>query len=424
MSVDRSYHENVTGVHGERRGLPSRRELLIAGVAAIVASGASLLAPAPACAVTTQGPLYLSAINDGGPNATAITSATASTTFTVSQTGTGPALEVVTSANGEVAVMSAENAGSGPCVSVHVSNPQNAEGALLVQHDGLGEAIHAGNSGSSTDPVVRAISVGGGPAVSAIVDNVENYDAAISALTNNSSTGNAVMAVIDNADSGGAAVLAQTNGMGSGVEARSDKGYGVFAIGTRAPICLGIGNQAGAPMDPYHNYGEIYMDNTGVLFKVVTEGQPADEGVVQKAPEWVPFRSTVPITPVRIIDTRTGLGGVKGALPSAKVYNFKNIVGKNGIPTKAVGLVGNLTMVAATGSLDGLAWMAILPATRAAGSTYNPPTSSVNAAYNCLATANHFTVSLGQGAYAGQISIVTNAKIGLHAVVDITAYIA
>jgi hypothetical protein len=291
-------------------------------------------------------------------------------------------------------------------------------------HVGIGEAIHAENSAQSWIGSISAVSMGGGAAISAVVDNALSYDAAINARTNNSSTGNAVLGVIDNADSGGAAIVGQTNGTGSGVEARSDFGYGVMAIGGRAPICLGIGPSAGAPSDPHHIYGELYMDANGVIFKVVTEGQPADEGGVDVPPEWVPLRSTVPITPTRIIDTRTGLGGVKGPLSSARVYNFKNIVGTHGIPTKAVGLVGNLTMVAASGRLDGLAWMAILPATKAAGSTMNPSTSSVNAAYNCLATANQFTVSVGQGTYAGQISIVTNAKITLHAIVDITAYIA
>jgi hypothetical protein len=93
MSVDRSYQEDVTGVHGGRKGLPSRRELLMAGVAAIVASGASLLAPAPAFAITPLLPLNLGVNNDGGTSTTGITSAADGATFGVSQTGTGSALQ-------------------------------------------------------------------------------------------------------------------------------------------------------------------------------------------------------------------------------------------------------------------------------------------------------------------------------------------
>jgi hypothetical protein len=77
-----------------------------------------------------------------------------------------------------------------------------------------------------------------------------------------------------------------------------------------------------------------------------------------------------------------------------------------------------------TQRLDGASWMAILPATHAAGSSASDPgVSTVNAAYNTYATSNQFTVRVGQAPYAGKISLVFKAATKLHAIVDITGYI-
>lgn len=479
MSQPGSKRKDAMGRPDERDRTASltRREVMLAGVAAIVASGASLLSPSSAFAVTA--PVNLGVSNDAGSAATTLTSSSTNVTLGVYGTGaggnplsvessnvanfqsaalvttlgTGNAVEGVidnasSSANavqgttngdgsavqgtiqagGAGTAVSAYMAGDGTTLNAWVDNASNAQPVVSATTNGTGPALYAEtDNGQAASPTIQATAHGLGAVLDAEIVNVANSADAVSVST--VGTGSAVNGWIGNDMSGAAAVIGVTEGMGTGVQGQSNgDGYGVTAQGGRAPIWLVPGSSNGAPVGPNHVFGEVFVDATGALYKVVVEGTPADEGVTEKPAVWVPMLSTVPLdTPVRLIDTRTGTGGFKGALSSGKVYNFKNLRGAHGIPATAVGLVGNLTMVAASGTLDGAAWMAILPATKANGSLAPkgyPPTSTVNAPSGCLAIANQFTVAFAKGPYGGQISLVTNAKILLHAVVDVTAYIA
>jgi hypothetical protein len=186
-----------------------------------------------------------------------------------------------------------------------------------------------------------------------------------------------------------------------------------------APLRLDPNAATGAPASATGNLGELYVDSMGVFYKCVAGGGPGT---------WARMNSTVLLdAPKRVVDTRTGLGGVEGPLVTGTVYTFPSFFSFAGIPTQAIGLVGNLTMVAPTGKkLTGGAWMAIVPAAyanRTDTPAGYPGVSTLNAGVGTNAVANQFTVKVGTGTYDNRISIVKSGTMGLHAVVDIAGYI-
>ena len=145
----------------------------------------------------------------------------------------------------------------------------------------------------------------------------------------------------------------------------------------------------------------------------------------QTAGEWISLGQgvTVPIAPVRVIDTTDGTGGITGPLASGTtVHTSSAIAGTNGIPAGAVGLVGNFAISGVNGALlNGFGVATIFPAGEA-----TPPTANINAGANCYAISNLVTVGLGTGADAGKVSIVWGgggAVPDAHAFLDVTAYI-
>jgi hypothetical protein len=180
----------------------------------------------------------------------------------------------------------------------------------------------------------------------------------------------------------------------------------------------------GAPAAGSHAAGEIRLDHAQSLHRCLAPGTPGT---------WAPMRSMAFLTqPRRVIDTRTGLGvagGVAGPLIKDRIYTFPSFLGVAAIAAQAVGVVGNLTMVAQSGrNLEGRAWMAIVPGFYADGtsrpSSY-PGVSTVNAGVGTDAIANQFTCKLGTGPRAGQISIVWSGSstVNVHAVVDVAAFL-
>ncbi len=119
--------------------------------------------------------------------------------------------------------------------------------------------------------------------------------------------------------------------------------------------------------------------------------------------------------PARIIDTRTGAGGVTGLRAANTMTTWGPFPGTNGLPTDAIGIVGNVTVTSFTGQ----GFLAVIPA----GATYDPNTSPSTMNYTTSwAWANAFTVGFGVGANAGKISIYVGS-IATHVIVDIVAYI-
>ena len=120
------------------------------------------------------------------------------------------------------------------------------------------------------------------------------------------------------------------------------------------------------------------------------------------ADAWVPVNSTVQITPVRVIDTVTGAGGITGPLvPGGTVHTSSIIAGTNGIPASATGIVGNFAISGVNGALlNGYGVATIFPAGAA-----TPATASINAGNGCFADSNGVSVGFGLG---GRVSMVWN----------------
>ncbi len=119
--------------------------------------------------------------------------------------------------------------------------------------------------------------------------------------------------------------------------------------------------------------------------------------------------SYVPITPVRVADSRTPLG-VPGILQANVPQSF--LVGGFGvIPSDAVAVTGNVTVVGQTAA----GYLSVTPVSTAA-----PTTSTINFPIGDV-RANNFTTPLGPG---GTLAVVYKAAAGKksHVIVDITGY--
>jgi hypothetical protein len=126
---------------------------------------------------------------------------------------------------------------------------------------------------------------------------------------------------------------------------------------------------------------------------------------------WPPTPSSyVPVTPARILDTRTG-NGLSGAFVARTVRAFQ-VAGRGGVPAGASAVTGNLTV---TGQ-NAAGWLTIGPDASSIGSfsTLNFPVGDNR--------ANGVTVSLGPG---GTLSVVydgTPTGATTHVIFDVTGY--
>jgi hypothetical protein len=204
---------------------------------------------------------------------------------------------------------------------------------------------------------------------------------------------------------------------GIGVTGESDVGYGVvggsggidlaaLGNGRLLQLTLPDGLLANPPAGPpnYHpNDFEQVRDGNGVIWV----SQPAPQGSPATA-FWRRLNTMIPMTPVRVIDTRSGLGGV-GGIQAAGTTQTWTIAGGNGVPTNAVGLAGNLTAAAYSAS----GYLAIFP-----GGTTWPGNSTVNFSPASYAWANFFVVLFGAG---GTVSIYMGATS--HVVMDVIGFL-
>jgi hypothetical protein len=207
---------------------------------------------------------------------------------------------------------------------------------------------------------------------------------------------------------------------GIGITGESDLGYGV--VGGSGGIDLAaLGNgrilQLALPVDPpsllsnppagppnyVPNDFEQVRDGNGVIW--VSHQAPAGSPF---AAYWRRLNTMIPITPARVVDTRSGLGGVNGIQSVGSTQTWA-LVGVNGIPANAVGLVGNLT--AAGYSASG--YLAIFP-----GGTAWPGNSTVNFSPASSAWANFFVVLFGA---RGDVSVYMGATS--HVILDVAGYV-
>jgi hypothetical protein len=225
-------------------------------------------------------------------------------------------------------------------------------------------------------------------------------------------------------------------GIGVGVLGASDTGYGVLgesgsgfdltAFGTGRVFQFSITDNLGNPLagppsftpaqPPNFPGGELVRDMNSILW--------ASRSTGTLAAAWRRL-NTIRVDaangsngffqPVRIIDTRTGAGGVTGIRAANTMTTWGPFPGTNGLPTDAIGIVGNVTVTSFTGQ----GFCAVIPA----GATYDPNTSPSTMNYTTSwAWANAFTVGFGVGANAGKISIYVGS-IATHVIVDVVAYI-
>jgi hypothetical protein len=127
--------------------------------------------------------------------------------------------------------------------------------------------------------------------------------------------------------------------------------------------------------------------------------------------------------PVRIIDNRDGTGLTGSGLTAGQklqagvTYTFGPFTGTNGIPSDAIGIIGNVTVAGYSGG----GYITVFP-----GGVAWPGNSTLNfgAGFASTGWANGFTMGFGTGANAGKISLRLSANgITSDAIVDVNAYI-
>jgi hypothetical protein len=180
----------------------------------------------------------------------------------------------------------------------------------------------------------------------------------------------------------GAGVLGTHDGGGPGLMGQS--------AGNGPQLQLLPGNSGSPPAFP--QTGQFYVGNDGLLHFCFGGGA------------FTPLNSVVPLpTPVRVINTVSGVGGIVGPLAAgAAIHTSSALTGANGIPTNAVGLVGNFAISGVGGALlNGFGVATIFPAGAA-----TPATANINAGAGCFAISNSATVAFGTGLNAGKVSIV------------------
>ena len=119
--------------------------------------------------------------------------------------------------------------------------------------------------------------------------------------------------------------------------------------------------------------------------------------------------------PIRLLDTRSGVGAPKGSWASGSVHLLQVtgvLVGSIQVPDGAIGVVGNVTVVQPTGGGD----LRLYP-----GNAPLPGTSSINFAAGQV-IANGVTVGLNT---SGQISIKVDmpTNTATHVLFDASGYI-
>ncbi|MDQ6885472.1 MAG: hypothetical protein M3077_14745, partial [Candidatus Dormibacteraeota bacterium] len=192
---------------------------------------------------------------------------------------------------------------------------------------------------------------------------------------------------------------------GVGVAGESDFGVGVVGSGATDLAALGSGyisqasitdvngaNIAGPPTaPPPYNFAQV-RDMNGVMW------------ISNPAGAWRRMNTVIPINPFRIYDSRPN------ARPAGSVTDIQ-VAGVNGIPTDAIGVLGNLTALGP--AADG--FLTMYPqGTPLAG------TNSLNYTRGISALSNHVTVGLGS---TGAVSVYVSGNGSTKFLFDVVGYI-
>jgi hypothetical protein len=215
---------------------------------------------------------------------------------------------------------------------------------------------------------------------------------------------------------------------GVGVTGEAITGIGLYARGTgRLKLDPWSLSTAG---DPTSNYGplgpddfEQLRDKNGVLY---IHGVLGGSGVGNS--QWrrvntlrvdTASGSNAPFKPLRLVDTRSGIGGPKGPFGNfaQKTYRVAGMgSGASAIPTDAVAVVGNLT---ATQFNSAGGYLSIHP--NGVPYTFDVDPSSLNFSGSVGAWANSFVCGLDS---SGKLTVSIRTYAGTtHFIIDITGYI-
>ncbi len=216
----------------------------------------------------------------------------------------------------------------------------------------------------------------------------------------------------------GTGILSSTLDAGTGLNGQSDTGYGVvgesqfgidFFANGGGRIQQKLSGFTGAPTSGSYTQGEQIRDNAGDLYICIASGSP---GTWRKVAAGVPGVSgaiNFLANPIRLLDTRTGSPYAGGSTHSLQVTGV--VIGGISVPSGAVGVVGNVTVVGPTSGGD----LRLYPGATA------PATSSINFASG-QTIANGVVVGLNS---SGQLNIRVDMPSGTHTNVlfDASGYI-
>jgi hypothetical protein len=371
---------NAEDMPGDRRHL-----LKILGATAVGAVGASLLEAAPAGA--TPGSAVLASQSNSSDATTEI------------DTTSGSGLQGMTSDTGAPGLFGVVTATSGilPGVSAGVLGDSTTEygvvGTSTVESGVYGVA---GGSSGLNDGNLTAGLLGDSNATDAVI----GFSSAAHGVTG-----------VTSADSS-SGVFGEDVSPGStafGVLGLSENGIGIQAQGGLAPIQLVPSGTAGAPTTGTAVLGEMYVDSNGVFYKCLVAGTPGT---------WVPMYSSIPLlTPIRVFDSRTSkppaapsraVGPVVGGTTQPLQITGASVGGVE-VPSGAVGVIGNVTVVHAVAS----GYLTLYP-----DGVARPTTSSLNYP-DANPICNGATVGLSS---AGVLEIF--AAVTTDVIFDVTGFIA
>ncbi|MFZ6004148.1 MAG: hypothetical protein ACOYXM_09470 [Actinomycetota bacterium] len=215
-------------------------------------------------------------------------------------------------------------------------------------------------------------------------------------------------------DHGFGAILASGAGPASGIDVSADNA---------AAVVIRPAGRVGPPTIAGSVAGSISVDAANELWLCVQDGEPGVPGTpgtwTRLLREDTTAGRVIPITPARVLDTRS-LGGrtsggplvpgqTQGPIAHLQTLTL-DLAGVAPIPAAAKGVVGNATIVTPSGG----GYLRVYPA----GTSVL--TSTVNFAKGSI-TANGFTCALSATGLSTRASIVGAGTY--HLVLDITAYI-
>jgi hypothetical protein len=226
-----------------------------------------------------------------------------------------------------------------------------------------------------------------------------------------------------------AGVLAEDTSTGGafGLLASSEKGYGALLVGGLAPLLLEPGNATGPPTTGDHTQGAIYTDSSSTIFNCVAGGTPGTwQRMVPAAPGYnnadpgslgTAGSLNLLKAPIRVFDTRLAhtpavpsrAAGPVAAGSTTPLQITGLTVGGIHIPSGAVGVIGNVTVVTPSGQ----GYLTLFPT----GETLRL-IASVNFQSGDIARGNFCVVGLNA---SGQMSVFSSVSTDV--VFDVAGFV-